>query len=203
MKSFTEKFKNMGYVNEKKRFLLFALLLFLLLFLAKYLLGMAYSRYEVRTKINSNIDKALYIFEDEKISFNLESEGIIPRSAPYVYRFSVSNYNDTKQSDVDISYDVKVRTTTNLPITIQMYRNELYNAVGATNIFNGAEVTQDADDTWYRLYSASESYEFSYEDEATDVYTMVITFPATYASNSAYANYLESIEVILESKQII
>ena len=197
------KAKNIRFFDEKKRFILFALILFLALFLAFYLLKVAYARYEIRAKVNANIDKALYIFEDEKISFNLEPEGIIPSNDDYTYRFSVSNYNASKHSDVDLNYKVKVRTTTNLPITVMMFRNELPTASGAVNLFQSAVSVQDEDDAWYRLYETVNEYEMDYVDDVTDVYTMVIRFPSVYANDITYADYLESIEVILESKQII
>ncbi len=203
MTNWISKMQNIKFLEEKKRFLLFVFVLLFILFLAFYLLRVAYARYEVRAKINANIDKALYIFEDDKLDFNLEPEGIIPSDEPYVYRFSVSNYNTSKHSDVDISYQVKVRTTTNLPITVSMYRNELPDAAGAANIFQSSVLEQDEDDAWYRLYSPSSEFEMNYEDDVTDIYTMVISFPSSYASDITYANYLESIEVILESKQII
>ena len=129
------KIKNIRFIDEKKRFLLFGVGLFLILFLAFYLLKIAYARYEIRAKINANLDKALYIFEDDKLSFNLDSEGIIPSNNPYTYRFSVSNFNATKHSDVDLSYKVKVRTTTNLPISVNIYRNELPSDNGAVNLY--------------------------------------------------------------------
>ncbi len=195
--------RNIKYKKEKGRFLLFAFSLFFTLFISFYLLGRAYARYELKAQIYAGIDKALYIFGDEKLQFNLEPDAIIPRDEPYVYRFSVSNFNSTKQSDVDLSYNVKVRTTTNLPITIQMYRNELWNASGATNIFGGAVSKQDRDGAWYRVYESVSSYEMDYVDQVTDAYTLVITFPTSYADDPVYANYLESIEVTLESKQII
>lgn len=204
MEALRRKLQETPYMKEKIRFLLFALILFLVFFLAKYLLGLAFARYEVRAMINSNIDKALYIFEDEKLSFNLEPEGIIPSNDPYVYKFSVSNFNTTKESDVDISYTIQVRTTTNLPITISMYRNELHTAVGATNIFNGgAQTRQDTDSAWYRLYTTGSAYQMAYTSHVTDIYTMVIDFPATYANNPVYANSIESIEVTINSQQII
>lgn len=191
------------YLNEKLRFLLFGLSLFLVLFLARYLLGIAYARYEIRSKIMADIDRAIYIFEDEKLSFNLEPSGIIPSDDPYVYRFSVSNFNSFKDGDMDITYLVKVRTTTNLPITIQLYRNELYTTPGATNVLGGATIHQDEDNSWYRLYQTVDSYTMNYNTHTTDVYTIVINFPSTNATNSAYANTVEHIQISLESSQLI
>ena len=203
MNGFVKRVKDIRFLNEKRRFLLFVFLLFFFLFLAFYLLRIAYARYEVRSKINSNIDKALYIFEDDKLDFNLEPEGIIPSSEPYVFRFSVSNFMAGKHSDVDLSYELKLRTTTNLPINIAIYRNELPESSGAVNLFQSASVEQDEDGAWYRLYDAGEEFEMDYVDDVTDIYTLVITFPEIYSNDIVYANYIESIEVMLDSKQII
>jgi len=197
------RMKNSQYTNEKFRFLLFAFALFLVLFLARYLLGMAYARYEVRAKINANIDKALYIFGAEVLDFNLEPDGIIPTDDTYSYRFSVSNFDASKQSDIDITYKVKIRTTTNLPITIALYRNELPETPGATNILGGAVVQQDEDNAWYRMYETVNSYDMVYSTRSTDVYTLVITYASTNKNYPVYANYIEHIQVILDSKQII
>ena len=70
MDTLKKKIQNISYKKEKVRFLLFALVLLLVFFFARYLLGLAFARYEIRAQINSNIEKALYIFEDEKLSFN-------------------------------------------------------------------------------------------------------------------------------------
>lgn len=203
MKKLTVKWKRIRFKEEKKRFLVFSVGLLLILFLATYLLQVAYARYEIRAKVNANISKALYIFESDKVRFNLDPEGIIPREEPYIYKFSVSNYNGSRHSDVDLTYQLQIRTTTNLPITISLYRNELYDAVGATNILQSPTVKQDEDDAFYRVYKTAGSYEMNYVDNVTDVYTIVIDFPSVYSHDLVYANYIESIEIYLESHQII
>lgn len=201
--SFRDKILSIRYFKEKAKLILFLLGLILILFFARYLFGLAYSRYEVRAKINANIDKALYIFEDEKISFNLDPNGIIPRDDPYTYKFSVSNFNASKESDVDISYKVSIRTTTNLPIQLKLYRNELYDSETSVNLLNGSSVVQDEDSAWYRVYNVTDEFEFLYTSKSTDVFTLVINFPSVYSENPIYADYIENIEVTLESKQII
>lgn len=199
------KFKQIQFANEKLRFLLFVFSLFLVLFLARYLLGMAYARYEVRSKIMADIDRALYIFEDENMAFNLEPSGIIPsnNANEYQYVFSVSNFNASKQSDVDITYTVSVRTTTNLPITIKLYRNELPTTTGATNILGGATNVQDEDDAWYHLYQTVNSYDMPYANRVTDVYRLVVSYPSLAYNDPIYSNYIENIQIILDSKQKI
>ena len=203
MYSFHNKVLSIRYFKEKTKLIIFLIGLIFILFFARYLFGLAYSRYEVRAKINANIDKALYIFEDEKLTFNLEPTGIIPRDDPYIYKFSVSNYNSSKDSDVDISYKVFIRTTTNLPIQLKLYRNELYDSDTAVNQLSGSTSVQDEDGTWYRVYQVSDEFEFFYTSRSTDVFTLVINFPSVYSENPIYADYIENIEVTLDSKQII
>lgn len=190
-----------NYVEEKKKFLLFAFLLIALLFLSFFLLRAAYARYQVDAKINADIDRALYIIGEEKMSFNIETDGIVPSSTPYTYRFSVSNFNQNNMSDVDINYSINIRTTTNLPITLELYRNQL--PENGTNIFNSPITKRDADGAWYRVYKTNGTYDFYYATRKTDVYTLVINFPLIYANDTTYSNYLESIEVNIESKQIV
>ena len=190
-----------NYAEEKKKFLLFAFLLMALLFLSFYLLRAAYARYQVDAKINADIDRALYIIGEEKMSFNIETDGIVPSSTPYTYRFSVSNFNQNNMSDVDINYSINIRTTTNLPITLELYRNQLPN--NGTNIFSNPVTKRDADGAWYRVYNTTGSYNFYYTSTTTDVYTLVINFPLVYANDTTYSNYIESIEVNIESKQIV
>jgi len=203
MNNLIYKLQHIEYLKEKKRFLLFVFVLLFILVVAGYLFRVAYARYEMRAKINGEIDKAIYILDVETVSFNLDPIGIIPSNSPYVYRFTVSNFTDTKQSDVDYTYTLKVRTTTNLPLSMELYRNELYTDPGATNMFTGAINKRDIDNAWYYLYKPSGEFEMYYANETTDVYTLVINFPAFYANDVDYANYLESIEVIVESKQMI
>ena len=102
----------------------------------------------------------------------------------------------------DISYDLSIRTTTNLPITIKLYRNELYDSSGATNLFSGSTSLQDSDGAWYRLYKCPDSYEMYYKNKTTDVYTIVVNFPQEYAKDLTYENDIENIEVNIKSRQM-
>lgn len=194
---------NIAYLNEKGRFLLFAFFLLFILFVAYFLFRISYARYEMNSRLVANIDKALYIFETDEVRFNLDPDGIIPSNEPYIYRFSVSNFNESHQSDVDLSYHVSVRTTTNLPITIQLYRNQLPGDAGAINLFHSVQNVQDEDNAWYHVYDVQNDYTMNYSSETTDYFTLVINFPAVYASDLTYVNSIENIEVSLESKQIV
>ena len=90
-----------------------------------------------------------------------------------------------------------------MPIQLKLYRNELYNSETSVNLLNGTSIVQDEDEAWYRIYSVSDEFEFLYTSKSTDVFTLVINFPSVYSENPIYADYIENIEVTLESKQII
>lgn len=199
----SSKLDNIKYFEEKRRFLLFSFFLLLCLYLSFKLFGIAYSSYETSAKLNANIDRAIYLIENDGMTFNIDPEQIVPSNDPYVYKFSVSNFNASSNSDIDVSYELKVITTTNLPLTIELYRNENYDEASAVNLFSTARIVQDVDGAWYNIYEPEGVYEMLYKEQVTDIYTLVVNFPKTYASNSVYADSIESIEVVIESKQMV
>ncbi len=197
------KFSNIKFYEEKKRFLLFSLVLLLALFLAYFLLKSAYASYISSSRLVTNIDKALYLIDTDKMSFNIDSDQIVPSTTPYTYKFSVSNFNSSKRGEINLLYSVKIITTTNLPISIQLYRNENYDDGKATNLLSGARVVQDEDGSWYNIYDTNNTYTMNYTDKVTDIYTLVVNFPKSYSSSTTYADKIENIEVRVESSQKI
>lgn len=193
------KFREIKYLNEKKKLIKFGLLLILALFVSFGLLGKAYASYQSSVKLNANIDQALYIFGGEKMSFNIDPAKIVPSSTPYSYKFSISNFDANRQSDIDLEYTLDVKTTTNLPLTLSLYRNN----DKSLNLLSNVSFVQDSDSSWYRVYKTSDSYQMKYEDKVTDIYTLEILFPAEYANDTTYADAIENIEITLKSKQII
>ncbi len=199
----SNKLKNIRYYEEKKRFLLFSFFLLMCLYLAFKLLGLAYASYESSAKLNANIDRAIYLIDNEGMSFNIDSKQIIPSNDSYVYKFSISNFNASLNSDIDVEYELVVTTTTNLPLTFELYRNENYDDSSAVNLFSSPRVVQDSDGAWYNIYEPSGVYEMKYSEQITDIYTLVINFPKAYSSNSVYADSIENIEVMIKSRQIM
>lgn len=199
-----DKFKkeNISYYEEKKRLLIVVTGLFLLIILAINLFQIAYASYESEAKLNANINKALYILEEGGMNFNIDLNKIEPSDKPYIYKFSISNYKGNKHSQVDIEYKIDFKTTTNLPLTYELYRNENYDDVGAKNLFNTAKLTQDTDGAWYNTLEGKEKYIFPYVENKTDIYTLVIHFPKEYKTNTEYADNIENIEVGIKSNQV-
>ena len=201
--SIKTKINNIKYFTYKKRFLKVSLVFAVSVLLIIYLITRAYGSYITTAKLRADIDKAIYIFEEEKMSFNIDENKIIPSNDPYTYTFSVQNYNTTQTSDVDLTYNINIRSTTNLPLEISLYRNENYNATGATNIIGSPTLRRDADGAWYRLYTESDDYPMNYNSNTKDIFTLVIKFPKSYSLDTTYVDITENIEVIINSKQVI
>lgn len=197
------KKENIKYFEYKKRFLIVVIGLFLLIVLAIHLLQIAYASYESQAKLIADINKAIYLIEPSGMNFNIDTDKIEPSSKPYIYKFSISNFNTNKHSEVDIEYQLNFKTTTNLPLTIKLYRNENYDDVGATNLFANAKTIQDEDGAWYNYLEGTEKYQFLYSEDETDIYTLVVYFPENYKDATDYADNIENIEVEILSKQII
>ena len=87
------KKENISYFEEKKRFLIVILVMFILIVVAIKLLQIAYASYESQAKLNANIDKALYILKTGGMNFNIDLDKIEPSSKPYIYKFSISNFD--------------------------------------------------------------------------------------------------------------
>ena len=196
------KKENISYFEEKKRFLIVILVMFILIVVAIKLLQIAYASYESQAKLNANIDKALYILKTGGMNFNIDLDKIEPSSKPYIYKFSISNFDGNRHSDVDIEYQMNITTTTNLPLTYELYRNENYDDENATNLFENMKTKQDVDGAWYNYLEGQEKYLFPYEEDKTDIYTLVVYFPESNKTTTEYSDNLENVEVEIKSNQV-
>lgn len=194
-----KRFNNIKYKEQKLRLIGFGCALLFILFLSGFLFSISLASYQSQTRLRANIDKALYIFNREKMSFNIDSEKIVPSNDPYVYKFSISNYRDDKESDFNIVYNLKIKTTTNLPLDFKMYKNTDLN----NNILSSAEILRDSDGSYYKVYTVNENVLMEYKDKVIDVYTLSIDFPKIYAEDLTYSDAIEAIEVIIESSQVV
>lgn len=192
------KIRKVKYLKQKQKLLIFGFVLIVGLFLSFGLFKKAFASYQSSVKLNANIDQALYLFGGDRLTFNIDPGKISPEVGAKSYRFSIANYNSKEQSDLDIEYTIAVRTTTNLPIVLSMYRNG-----GSTNMLESFEYKQDADGSWYRVYSVNGPYRMNYNEQIKDIYTLQILFPSQYANDTTYAESIENIEITLKSKQIV
>lgn len=175
-------------------------LVFLFVFLL-ILLPMSYSRYESVAESNVNTSVAYYILDTGYQYIDVKIPNLAPRDEPYVYNFNISNNNGTVRTETLMEYDLKIKTTTNLQLNYSLYMNENYQNVGATNIINATNIVQDDYGTYFKELNTSKNY-FTYLYDETNDYTLLIHFPKTYI-NYKYQDIIESIFIIIESKQVM
>lgn len=199
IRNIINKINNIKYKEQKLRLIGFGCALLFILFLSGFLFSITLASYQSQTRLRANIDKALYIFNRDKMSFNIDSSKIIPSNDPYTYKFSISNYKDDKESDFNIIYTLKIKTTTNLPLSFKLYKNTDLN----NNILSNAELKQDVDGSYYKVYTVNDEVLMEYKDKIINVYTLSIDFPKKYAEDLTYADCLEAIEVIIDSSQAV
>ena len=199
MKKLIDKIK---HINFRNRFIIYSFLVCILMIFSFSFLKV-YSSYNSSASINTNVEKAVYILDEEELSFNIDIDGIIPSNKPYIYSFSVANYNDKKQSNVDLEYSIDFRTTTNLPLQYELYRNEDYSDDNSNNLLSNGVLIQDEDGSWYNTFSLNNTYTFNYKEKVKDIYYLVVNYPKNYENNIEYADLLDVIEVKIDAKQII
>lgn len=197
--SIKKRINNITYLEEKKRILKIGILLLVILFSAFILLNKSFALYKSEVKMNIKVDRALYLVGVEKMAFNIDSSKIVPSDTPYIYNFSISNFTNNSQSDIDLEYNLIIKTTTNLPLTIELYRDNNT----TKNILNNVKVLQDEDGSWYRIYEVNSKEVMLYKNKVTNLYTLKVLFPASYNSDLTYADCIENIEVIINSNQIV
>ncbi|MGM9879250.1 MAG: hypothetical protein ACI31R_04425 [Bacilli bacterium] len=188
---------------DKKKFLsymkvnvLFLVLLILLLNIPSTL-----SKYTSDSSSDVKTDVAFYLLKTDYQTESILLDEIAPSDDAYVYNFSVSNYEGNNRVETNLSYDLSIRTTTNLPLEYELYLNEDYNSSGASSIFTSDETVLDSDSTYFRNFTTDTKY-FSYLYDEINNYQLVVYFPKEYIDYK-YQDIYESVEITIKSKQII
>ncbi len=215
------------YLRERKairarRRIKFLLAIVILCLLHRILFS-SYSLYESEASSTADIDVAFYTLEDEYLTNVISLEEIVPGDTRRIV-FTVSNYyvdesGENITSETDMFYDLKIRTTTNLPLEYKMYKNQGLDVDNLTNILEIETVQNqnmylDEDNTIFKnLVLASQtddkkaegitdSDEFYYTTPETNTYILEITLPEIYNSVE-YQNIIECIEITVDSEQRI
>ena len=189
------RYKKGNALNKKK---IVGTLIFLIIVLGITLLVLQRTGaiFQTTTESEASLDIAFYCIEEDYQSMTLKLDDIIPRTAPYIYNFSVSNNNGTKRTETNLTYDLTIRTTTNLPINFS-----LYDTNNGTTLIGTETITQDDDNTYFRYINIPQR-EFGFVNNQTDNYRISIVLPTTYRSDE-YQDIIELVEINVDSKQKI
>ena len=191
-------------INKQKMLLMSKIGVFVLvLFIIVAIVPFTISKYETVSNgdISSNI--AFYLFHDDYVVKNVSLSNVEFSHGFYLLDFTVSNQKNSKVSDVDINYVLKIITTTNLPFEYELYENESYDSVGATNLISSSNtvVDKDSDGTYFQTFTMNEE-ELLYRTPKVNHYTLVVKF-ADYYRNYKYQDMVESVRIVIDSEQII
>lgn len=187
-------------MNKKaKRLYMKLIILILCLLIIIRIFTLVLSRYESESTGNANVDIAFYLLKEDYKSMTLNLDSIIPQNNAYVYDFSVSNQDETNTAEIDLTYDLTIRTTTNLPLTYDLFMNQKYTDNGATSIIKTNEIVKDEDDTYFRKIT-TETETLLYQEPKTNNYQLIVYFPSEYNTDD-YQDIIEAIEINVNSKQ--
>lgn len=197
---YLEKGTSKKMSKEKKRLYAKLLILVVCLFIVLRIFVLIWSRYESEATSNANVDIAFYLLNEDFQEMTLNLAEIFPQDNAYVYTFSIGNEEGEKTAEIDLSYDLKIRTTTNLPLTYSLYMNQDYEDENAINKIETNEIEQDEDGTYFRTMT-TETETLFYKEPKTNVYQLIVHFPANY-NTIEYQDIIEMLEITIDSRQL-
>lgn len=166
------------------------------------LIDVSYSRYESNANMDVKASIAFFVIDQGTYNNSITLDGLLPSNNPYIYTIYLKNYTSAKRLEVDLTYHVTIETTTNLPLTVQVFRNEEYSA-NATSAVSAPYLRQDGD-VYYRVYETTNDYTFGFTSDQTDYYTVVVTFPETYKYYpDLYQGKIDLLSVIIDAEQVV
>lgn len=166
------------------------------------LIPIAYSKLFSRNDSDFKIETAFYILNADYYNKEIYLDNLIPSDTPYVYDFKVSNNDGTNRLETKLEYNLKIITTTNLPLTYKLYMNEDYTQNDSVNIITNDTIEKSSEDGAYFRIMETANQIFDFTNDEENIYHLVVNFPKEYDSFE-YQDIIESITINIESKQII
>lgn len=198
MKGFKKIISN---INKKdfRRYLLFSIL-FIVTIIVIGSLKLTQARYETVTRINVSPNLAFFIVDVQSQTGQIKLEGMVPRTDPYLYTFSVSNFNSSRRANVDLTYSIEIITTTNMPLTFKIFKGS-----GSTvDEIDSDTFSTDTNGVYYRHLVINDISSFSYNTDSTDLYTLWVSFPEQYKSSPMeYAGIIDLVDIKINAEQVV
>lgn len=187
--------------NKKIRRLYAKLVILILSFLIiARIFVLVLSKYESISDSYANVDIAFYLLKEDYKTMTTNLASLLPQDNAYVFEFSIGNEDGEQIAEVDLEYELTLRTTTNLPLTYELYMNQQYTDEGATNIITENNIELDEQGTYFRIMK-TDKIELSYKQGTTNLYQLVVYFPANY-NQEIYQNIIELLEITVNAQQV-
>lgn len=196
MRSQMTKNQTVRKLNKKKVFVLVCIIISVIcLFMS---LRKTFSRYQSQATTETKVDVAFWLVSDTVQAQNVVLQDLEPGETKDC-TFSVSNYNGTIRTKTSIDYKIVVKTTTNLPLTYEVYKQTDLGEEKCTP--ENERLIQDDDGTYYKELTFS-GFNLGYQSDETTTYKLKATFPAAN-NNAALADLVECVNLQINAEQKI
>ncbi|MBR1748543.1 MAG: hypothetical protein IJ743_01960 [Bacilli bacterium] len=158
------------------------------------------ARYETDTNARVLPSIAFFVVGVESQNKQIKLESMVPRTEPYLYSFEVSNFNDSKKANVDLTYSIEIITTTNMPLNYKVYKG----TVNGDEIVDEDFITTDENGVYYRHFKIDGVSEMNYQERVTDTYILWVEFPLQYKNNPIdYAGIIDLVDIKINAEQVV
>lgn len=187
--------------KKKLRKSLLILLLIAIIIIAIILIRRTLARYETTATSEKDVDVAFWVLDNTFKSDRLLLKDIYPSDISFDYTFTVSNFEMSpdgtvkKRAETDLTYELVITTTTNLPLEYQIERN-------GQNCIKSQEIVTDDDGTFYKKITL-ETFEMLQSEDVTDTYVIKVKFPKENNTNAQFADLIEYIKFDLNARQTL
>ena len=155
-----------------------------------------FSKYESDMSGVAEVETAFYVIATDYQYQTIALPTIVPRDEPYVYTFSVANNKDGKRLETRLEYNLSIRTTTNLPLTYELYKNDSDVSIKVSD-----DVMADDDGTYFKEMTTNSQF-FGFTEDETNKYELYVYFPSSY-DDFEYQDIIEAVNVVITSKQVL
>ena len=188
---------------DRKRFILVSKLIFILaciVFIVN-VVGKTYTRYETTIDLSAQANIAFFVVDQGTYESSISLSGLVPSVEPKYYRFYVANYKNNRRADTDLDYTIKFETTTNLPLTYEIVRNDDFNGT-YENIIDSNTTWQDDYGVYYNTYVNNDVYSFSHNRNEVDTYMLKVSFPESNKNRpDDFQGKVELFSIIINATQ--
>ena len=182
---------------NKTKFLFFFkyIAIFLLVVFIINIMEITYSKYSSSANGDAAANIAFFIVDVGTYENTISLNNLEPSNNDYIYKFTVNNFKNNKRTNDKLDYSIEFVTTTKLPLTYNIYKE------GTNNIITSNEIIQDGD-MYFNKLNTNEAGSFSYEENQTEEYTLVVNFPITYNDKpDEYQGLIDSFMIKINATQ--
>lgn len=158
------------------------------------------ARYESEVELDVSPNLAFFIVDVTTASGHIKLDSMVPRTEPYLYTFSVSNFKGNRRANVDLTYSIELITTTNMPLEFRVYKGNNM----TLNDVDSDTITADSNGVYYRHLVMDGVSTMNYSSNVTDTYTLWVQFPLSSSNNpEMYAGLIDLVDIKIDAEQVV